>query len=61
MAISKLRDAKLEGFARETAADIGEPLEAAIRAMRDEPGEVARATDIPRAYVVNWTKRRLTR
>jgi hypothetical protein len=53
--------AELEKFARETAADTGGTYQDAVRAMRDEPGEVAanlRAAGyrVTTAAVIRWTE-----
>lgn len=41
-------------YAVETAADMGEDVVAAVRAMRDEPGEVATGLGCLSAEVVAW-------
>ena len=49
----------LEEYARLTAADMGETREAAVRAMRDEPGTVAREVGCTAAKVSDWCARTL--
>ena len=44
----------LSTYARQTAADMGEDRAAAIRAMLDEPGEVARDLGIDAQTVIDW-------
>jgi adenylosuccinate lyase len=48
--------ADLSKYAAETAADMGEDVAAAVRAMRDEPGEVARAIGCTSEEVIDWCR-----
>lgn len=49
-------DATLTRYARETAADCGEPLPVVYRLMAAESPEVALATGIPRAEIEAWCR-----
>lgn len=46
--------AALTEYAQHTAADMGETVATAVRAMRDEPGEVALAVGCAADVVVEW-------
>lgn len=53
-AVSYESTAPLVEYARQTAADMGEDFAAAVRAMRDEAGEVARETGVTADIVRVW-------
>lgn len=48
--------AKLDKFARDTAADTDDDYATAVRHMADEPSEVALALGCSREEVLAWTK-----
>jgi len=49
-------DATLVQYAEETAADIGGDFGDAVRAMRDDPSEVAMAVRRQADYVIAWCR-----
>jgi hypothetical protein len=56
--LSKKIRAELAKYARETAADMGESYAAAVRAMRDEPGQVAGDLGIDADDVIEWCRQK---